>query len=294
MGGGGSTYDYGFRIYNPQIGRFLSIDPLSNKFPFYTPYQFAGNKPIVAVDLDGREDVWVHELTDYGTNKRITTTRTVNAEVKKQIVAMLGYDPDPNNEGGVLVSSEVSGDGKTYSPGHNMTKPVVVIGSRSSKEAGWYESGIFAEGGNDGANAGSDAPDAIGVGVYGSAINYTGSAGLFMVPDEGLDVKFSFATDIKIPDAGAGVFISQYNFTNSAAENKLSSLNGDQYNIGASYGSVGLSTGASFDKGKKVYQSVDVTLGISAMPANFSVGKSTTVGLRDMLKKTVGVQPGNK
>ena len=28
MGGGQSTYDYGFRIYNPALGKFLSVDPL--------------------------------------------------------------------------------------------------------------------------------------------------------------------------------------------------------------------------------------------------------------------------
>jgi RHS repeat-associated protein len=56
MGGGGSTYDYGFRIYNAQIARFLSVDPLTASYPWYTPYQFAGNKPIIAIDLDGLED----------------------------------------------------------------------------------------------------------------------------------------------------------------------------------------------------------------------------------------------
>ena len=45
--------DYGFRLYNPAIGRFLSVDPLAPSYPWYTPYQFAGNKPIVAIDLDG-------------------------------------------------------------------------------------------------------------------------------------------------------------------------------------------------------------------------------------------------
>jgi hypothetical protein len=58
MGGGGSTYDYGFRIYNPQIAKFLSVDPLSSEYPFYTPYQFSGNKPISNIDLDGREDLY--------------------------------------------------------------------------------------------------------------------------------------------------------------------------------------------------------------------------------------------
>jgi RHS repeat-associated protein len=49
-------YDYGFRIYDPRLGRFKSVDPLTQSFPWYTPYQFAGNKPIVAVDLDGLEE----------------------------------------------------------------------------------------------------------------------------------------------------------------------------------------------------------------------------------------------
>ncbi len=49
-------YDYGFRIYNPGIGRFLSVDALSPDYPWYTPYQFAGNKPIWAIDLDGLEE----------------------------------------------------------------------------------------------------------------------------------------------------------------------------------------------------------------------------------------------
>jgi RHS repeat-associated protein len=51
----GNDYDYGMRIYNPQIGKFLSVDPLSSKYPWYTPYQFAGNTPMWAIDLDGLE-----------------------------------------------------------------------------------------------------------------------------------------------------------------------------------------------------------------------------------------------
>ena len=49
------TQDYGMRIYNPAIARFLSVDPLTSKFAMLTPYQFASNTPILAVDLDGLE-----------------------------------------------------------------------------------------------------------------------------------------------------------------------------------------------------------------------------------------------
>lgn len=55
--GTGTQYDYGFRIYDPRLGRFLSVDPLFRSFPWYTPYQFAGNRPIFAIDLDGLEDI---------------------------------------------------------------------------------------------------------------------------------------------------------------------------------------------------------------------------------------------
>src|SRR5450432_1383906 len=54
--GDGDQIDYGMRVYDPRLGRFLSLDPLQVKYPWYTPYQFAGNKPIVAIDKDGLED----------------------------------------------------------------------------------------------------------------------------------------------------------------------------------------------------------------------------------------------
>ena len=47
--------DYGFRLYNPAIARFLSVDPLAPEYPELTVYQFASNTPIMAIDLDGLE-----------------------------------------------------------------------------------------------------------------------------------------------------------------------------------------------------------------------------------------------
>ncbi|HXA02799.1 MAG TPA: RHS repeat-associated core domain-containing protein [Cytophagaceae bacterium] len=49
-------YYYGMRYYSPWTCRFVSVDPLAGKYPFYTPYQYAGNKPINASDLDGAEE----------------------------------------------------------------------------------------------------------------------------------------------------------------------------------------------------------------------------------------------
>jgi RHS repeat-associated protein len=51
----GAVYDYGFRIYDSRVAKFLSVDPLTGAYPYYTPYQFAGNMPISAIDLEGLE-----------------------------------------------------------------------------------------------------------------------------------------------------------------------------------------------------------------------------------------------
>ena len=58
--GTGNQQDYGLRVYDPRIGKFLSVDPLTKKYPELTPYQFASNTPIQAVDLDGAEALFVH------------------------------------------------------------------------------------------------------------------------------------------------------------------------------------------------------------------------------------------
>jgi RHS repeat-associated protein len=52
---GEGIQDYGMRVYDGRLGRFLSVDPLQKQYPELTPYQFASNTPIQAIDLDGGE-----------------------------------------------------------------------------------------------------------------------------------------------------------------------------------------------------------------------------------------------
>jgi len=51
--GMGNSYDFGARMYDSRVGRFLKIDDFSNKFPSKTPYSFAGNIPLLCIDNNG-------------------------------------------------------------------------------------------------------------------------------------------------------------------------------------------------------------------------------------------------
>jgi RHS repeat-associated protein len=53
--GDGNQQDYGMRIYDTRLGKFLSVDPLAREFPYLSAYQFAANSPIENSDLDGAE-----------------------------------------------------------------------------------------------------------------------------------------------------------------------------------------------------------------------------------------------
>ncbi|MEZ4721108.1 MAG: RHS repeat-associated core domain-containing protein [Flavobacteriales bacterium] len=53
--GTGNSYDFGARIQDPRLGRWLSLDPLAAKYPSMSPYNFGANNPIFFIDYDGRD-----------------------------------------------------------------------------------------------------------------------------------------------------------------------------------------------------------------------------------------------
>lgn len=55
--GDGNSYDFGARIYDSRLGRWLSNEPLFRMYPFLSPYCFVANMPIAAIDPDGRKIV---------------------------------------------------------------------------------------------------------------------------------------------------------------------------------------------------------------------------------------------
>ena len=63
-------YDYGARFYDPQLGRFHTVDPLASKFPNWSPYVYCNNNPIIMVDPDGRSG----EVVIDKQNRTVTVT----------------------------------------------------------------------------------------------------------------------------------------------------------------------------------------------------------------------------
>ena len=84
--GEGNSLNYTFRMHDPRVGRFFAVDPLEKKFPFYSPYQFSSNSPIMSIELEGLES------SSTGTNiiENDNSTPDYNADihviVNKEIV----------------------------------------------------------------------------------------------------------------------------------------------------------------------------------------------------------------
>ena len=65
----GTNYAFEYRMHDPRVGRFLSIDPLAAKYPHNSPYGFSENRVVDGIDLEGSEWKSQHKWSDKITNE---------------------------------------------------------------------------------------------------------------------------------------------------------------------------------------------------------------------------------
>ena len=83
---------YKYRIHDPRIGRFLSIDPLAPDYPHNSPYAFSENKVVAHVELEGLESMRAPGLTngDYDPKLINKAAEEVAENVNKSITSPNG------------------------------------------------------------------------------------------------------------------------------------------------------------------------------------------------------------
>jgi len=80
-------YEFKYRFHDPQIGRFIQIDPLADEYVYNSTYAFSENKVTGHIELEGLEAVDIRGLVEKGI--RQTGTNVTDASVNK---VMQSYD----------------------------------------------------------------------------------------------------------------------------------------------------------------------------------------------------------
>jgi len=91
-------YDYGFRNYDAQIGRFPQLDPLTDDYPELTNYQYASCEPIANIDIDGLEK---------GSSILYTPTKTALTIVPSIPEAIIAAAPKVIEKGAAKIGGEL-------------------------------------------------------------------------------------------------------------------------------------------------------------------------------------------
>ncbi|MEM9549309.1 MAG: RHS repeat-associated core domain-containing protein, partial [Bacteroidota bacterium] len=96
---------YGFRMYDPAIARFTSVDPIADQFPHVSGFNYAENEPIANIDLHGLQKV------NYRLRGEINLTQGVFGAEAKLLGAKVGGTVKVNARN--LASAELGVDSES-------------------------------------------------------------------------------------------------------------------------------------------------------------------------------------
>lgn len=134
--GSGNSYDFGARVYDPRVGRWMAQDPLVSNYPSWTPYKANLDNPILFIDPSGKSEEFAHI---WQTEYKIYETAIVRVNEESMVtVAQLKVSADwvkPHTErenkmkenGHVARENEAKNRGKKQAKGLNSVELVVSI-----------------------------------------------------------------------------------------------------------------------------------------------------------------------
>jgi len=89
--GEGNSYDFGARIYDPRVGRWLSRDPQAGKYTSWSPYHFGYNNPIITIDPNGEENIIVVNLDNHGDRMKKEMGLNVDIQFVDDANSLINY-----------------------------------------------------------------------------------------------------------------------------------------------------------------------------------------------------------
>jgi len=84
--GEGNSYDFGARMLDARVGRWLCTDALEAKYPDLNPYNFVNNMPTIAIDPDGNRIIIIVEVSTVIEGKQTTIQLPLDAELDREIL----------------------------------------------------------------------------------------------------------------------------------------------------------------------------------------------------------------
>lgn len=83
--GDGNSMDFGARIYDPRIGKWLSIDPQFEKYPNSSTYSALGNNPMYYIDPEGETLQVSWASADYIDRYKAAVSLAFSGKVKVEV-----------------------------------------------------------------------------------------------------------------------------------------------------------------------------------------------------------------
>lgn len=189
--GDGNSLNFAYRVHDPRLGRFLSVDPLTASYPHNSPYAFAENRVIDGFELEGLE--WAPTKDKEG-NVTDYTWKGYNAD---------GTAPEGTVAGGTVTNGKYQ---MTFSSNAErrtglMSATYIGKGYEMPGKSGSASEYNFKFGlaGNSAAYNVSDAQGSLATYTYGgSAIGSSGSSLIYGAREE-LGLNFHPATGACTP-----------------------------------------------------------------------------------------------